>query len=121
LKLKLDENLGRRCQELLRSLGHDASTVAAQNLQSASDPVLIERCREEERCLVTLDMDFGNPLVFKPFKYPGIAVLRLRARASHGDLLMTTETLGRALLDADIRGKLWIVEYGRVRVYQPDQ
>jgi hypothetical protein len=32
MKLKLDENLGQRTSELLRSHGHDVSTVSAQDL-----------------------------------------------------------------------------------------
>jgi hypothetical protein len=121
LKLKLDENLGTRCDQLLRSLGHDPCTVAAQNLQGSHDRELIARCREDERYLVTLDMDFANPFGFKPADYHGIAVLRLPPQPDFADLAVAVETLGQALLTADIRGALWIVQSHRIRVYQPDQ
>ena len=71
MKLKLDENLGARCEQLLRSLGHDASTVPAQALQGATDLELIVKCRDDQRCLVTLDLDFANPFIFKPSEYSG--------------------------------------------------
>jgi len=82
VKLKLDENLGTRGKSVLVAAGHDACTVAEQSLTSFEDHAIIERCRLEDRCLVTLDLDFANPLVFQPSLYPGIAVLRTR-RTQH--------------------------------------
>ncbi|WP_448596809.1 DUF5615 family PIN-like protein, partial [Thermoleptolyngbya sp.] len=52
---------------------------------------------EEERCLVTLDLDFSNPLSFDPTQYSGIAVLQLPNQASHQDLLDAILTLIGAL------------------------
>ncbi len=118
MKFKLDENLGLRGQEILRAADHDVSTVAEQGMQQAPDAELIEHCRAEGRCLVTLDLDFSNPLVFLPSRYAGIAVLRLPARPSHSDLFRLVETLAATLEREQIDGKLWIVEPARVRIYQ---
>ncbi len=49
MKLKLDENLGRRPQELLREQGHDVATVAQESLSAASDETLIQTCRRDAR------------------------------------------------------------------------
>jgi len=117
MKLKLDENLGRRAAELLRGRGHDVRTVPDEHLGAAADEVLIQACRAERRCLVTLDLDFGNPFLFTPMEYAGIAVLRLPRKPSHSDLVETVETQVGALSHEDPGGRLWIVQKGRIRVY----
>jgi predicted nuclease of predicted toxin-antitoxin system len=121
MKVKLDENLGHQAEELLRKNGHDVQTVASQELWGSEDTPLIQTCRSEGRCLVTLDLEFANPLVFRPSEYEGIAVLRLPRKPSPDDLLDVIKTLAGALTREEIKGKLWTVQSGRVRVYQePD-
>lgn len=118
MKLKLDENLGSRLQQLFQQRGHEVVTVADEQLCSASDETLIRTCQRERRCLVTLDLDFGNPLVFKPSEYCGIAVLRLPPKSSHADLMAAVETLLGGLAKSEISGRLWLVQPGRIREYQ---
>ena len=60
MKIKLDENLGHRGAEILRAAGYSVTTVVEEGLSSASDGRLIEVCRSEGKCLVTLDLDCGD-------------------------------------------------------------
>jgi predicted nuclease of predicted toxin-antitoxin system len=120
MKLKLDENLSERGREILFAAGHDVATVASQSLQKAEDAKLIERCRREERALVSLDLDFANPLHFRPSDYSGIAILRLPRKPSREDLLKAVRTLAAGLEREKLDGKLWIIEAGRIRVFQEE-
>lgn len=120
MRLRLDENLGARVAELLREAGHDTATVPDQQMCSVGDVELITACRTEHRCLVTLDLDFANPLVFPPSRYPGIAVLRLPPKPTPDDVIESARTFIIALSNYEIAGKLWVVQRGRIREYRPE-
>jgi predicted nuclease of predicted toxin-antitoxin system len=117
LKLKLDENLGPSVAALFREAGHDVRLTREQGLGGREDSVLIEVCRVEERCLVTLDLDFGQILRFPPSRYAGIALLRLPVPMSQPGLQDAVHALLQGLEKRDIQGKLWIVARGKIREY----
>ena len=120
MQMKLDENLGQRGCNLFVDAGHDVTTVADQGLESTADHDLIEVCQAENRCLVTLDLDFSNPFIFPPEDYSGVAVIRLPRRPTPDDLFAAVETLIQGLDRDTIVGRLWIVERHRIRQYLPE-
>ena len=120
MRLKLDENLGTRIADIFRNSGHDTATVPDQSLGSSSDRELLEVCRVERRCLVTLDLGFANPIIFKPSGYSGIVVLRLPRKPSSEDLLAAVQTVIAGSALSEVYGKLWIAQRGRIREYQEE-
>jgi len=115
MKFKLDENFGTRTQHIFKKAEHDVQTVRQELLQGASDQCIYEVCCKERRCLVTLDLDFSEVTRFPPDKSCGIAVIRLPRNPS---LDLLEKLFLRATSQMPLEGELWIVEIGRIRIYQ---
>ena len=118
MKLKLDENLGRRWAKQLRDAGHDVHTIWDEQLSGASDPEVLAAAVDEARALVTIDLDFANPIRFPPSTTAGIAVLRLRDRTGRHDIDALISRFIQALEGSDPTGHLWIIDRDRVRQYE---
>lgn len=118
MKLKLDENFDVRILPLLVGAGHDVTTVPAQNLSGTSDGRLFQVVVAEQRALLTLDLDFANPLRFPTRGTAGVLVVR-----TPRPLLSLIESALRAALphvrEDRVHGKLWIIEPTRIREYSP--
>ena len=117
MRIKSDENIDVRLTALLKEAGHDAITVQEQVLLGIADRELYELCKAEGHTLVTLDLDFSNPLHFPPEGTPGFVVLR-----GPNQLFATMRILIETLIDALVKesplNKLWIVEPGRLRIHE---
>ena len=120
MKFKLDENFGTRTQHLFQAQGHDVETVLSEGLQGSPDERLLEISQNEQRCMVTLDMDFANVLHFPPYSTSGIAVIRLPKNPSLSALERLVSQFLQALESRSIEGKLWIVETGRIRIHDTE-
>lgn len=120
MRLKLDENLGIRWRDRLRVAGHDVDTVGEEGLKGAEDASVLEAAIEARRALVTLDLDFANPLRFPPHETHGIAVLRVKDRPGRQDLDQVVDRLIAGLSRGELDRHLWVVGPERIREYKAD-
>jgi len=112
VKIKLDENIGRRGLELLKASGHDVMTVWDQGLRSIPDEELFEICCAEDRALVTLDRDFGQVPRFPPAQSAGIVILEVGPRTTLQGIIERLRDFLAILATHSVAGALWIVEPG---------
>jgi predicted nuclease of predicted toxin-antitoxin system len=120
MKFKLDENFGTRAQKLFSDSGHDVQTVHNEGLQGCIDNHLFEVCCAEQRCLITLDMDFADVMRFPPDKSGGIVVIRAPKNPSILLLEQMITQFLQSLLQMSVKGRLWIVEIGRIRIHHSE-
>ena len=71
------------------------------------------------RVLLTLDLDFANPMRFPPANTSGIAVLRVRERPGRNDVDLVTRRLIFGLAAHNLKARLWVVEPAHIREYRP--
>jgi predicted nuclease of predicted toxin-antitoxin system len=114
LKFKIDENLPAECAVLLRDAGFGADTVADEHLTGAKDSVIAKKSCEEDRVLITLDLDFANVKAYPPMEHRGIIVIRLK-RLDKPTILALMPRIISSLGARTPSGELWIVESDRVR------
>lgn len=84
MRFKIDENMPLEAADLLRTAGHDASSVHEQALGGRPDGAIASTCRLEARVLITLDADFSDIRTYPPADYPGLIVLRLPKQSAPG-------------------------------------
>lgn len=117
-EIKADENLPSEVATAFREAGHDCHTVWDEQLQGSPDVVIAERCRAENRVLVTLDLDFANILSYPPGSHPGMIVLRPHS-ADPESILRVLSRVMQELAVEQVDGSLWICDDSTTRVRAP--
>ena len=126
MRIKLDESIGHATPRhatarRLRDDGHDVDTVRNENLAGAADDEVYAAAQSDRRALVTLDLDFANPLRFPPSAATGIIVLRIGEQQMQTNLDRCLDRLLLLLSDRAPEGRLWVVEPDRIREYKPPE
>lgn len=120
MRFKLDENLDPRLAPLIAGQKHDVESVSGEGLSGSPDEAIYNVCIREKRILVTLDLDFSNPFRFPPSPTEGIVVIR-PTRPTLSQIRAILVGVLPDLKRQSLRGRLWIVEPGRVRLYDPEE
>ncbi len=78
MKFKIDECLPKEYAHLLAQKGYDAETVFQEGLCGHSDAEIWLNAQQENRFLITCDLDFSDIRFYKPGKHAGILLFRLK-------------------------------------------
>jgi predicted nuclease of predicted toxin-antitoxin system len=118
MKLLLDQGLPRSAAALLCGMCIDAIHVADIGYAQAEDAEIIQRAKEENYVVATLDADFHALLALNEAIYPSVIRIRIeRLRAKQlTDLLLTVINECRDELE---QGSAITVEINRIRIRRP--
>ena len=78
MKFLADMGISPKTVAFLQSLGHDALHLHAQGLDRSPDSIILEKARNEQRILLTHDLDFGELIAASGTKLPSVVIFRLR-------------------------------------------
>jgi predicted nuclease of predicted toxin-antitoxin system len=115
MRIFCDENIMAETVRFLRSLGHDVSCVAEENLSGAEDAVVLAKATKEGRALLTYDADFSDLRTTSRTSHAGIIRLRLRDQTAEAVHPILGHGL-RLLSEKDIRRKLVTVSHRSIRI-----
>ncbi|MBD2608219.1 DUF5615 family PIN-like protein [Scytonema hofmannii FACHB-248] len=115
MKLLLDQGLPLSAAALLRDAGVDTTHVGEIGMCEAEDEEIIQRARDEERVVATLNADFHTLLALDEATSPSvirIRIERLRVQALTDLLLMAIAECEEELE----QGSAITVEPSRIRI-----
>ncbi len=115
MQFKIDENLPVEVAVALKDAGFNALTIHDQMMVGHTDPQIASICQQENRALVTLDLDFADIRTYPPDQYPGIIVLRPRNQAK-STLMSLVAQLIPLLSGESLENKLWILQETGLRI-----
>ncbi len=76
MKFLIDNNLSPLLADALKAAGHDAVHLRDLRMQAATDHVVLEHARADERILVSADTDFGGLLARSGASTPSVILIR---------------------------------------------
>ena len=91
MKFLIDNNLSPLLADALKAAGHDAVHLRDFGMQAATDDVVLEHARADERILVSADTDFGGLLARSGASTPSVILIRRlagRRAAEHAAIIL---------------------------------
>jgi predicted nuclease of predicted toxin-antitoxin system len=76
MKFLVDMPLSPALATWITDQGHDAVHAMDRGLDRASDNIIFERAREEQRVIITADLDYPRLLAFAHTEEPGLILFR---------------------------------------------
>ena len=116
MRFLTDNALSPLVAERLCEAGHNAVHVRAYDLQAATDEVIVERAREEQRIVVSADTDFATILALRLARQPSFVLFR-RGTERRPEQQAALLLANLAAIEDDLeRGAIVVLEPGRLRI-----
>jgi predicted nuclease of predicted toxin-antitoxin system len=115
LRFLADMGVSSRTVEWPSKNGHDAVHLRDEELQRLPNGEIFQKAANEDRIVLTFDLDFGEIVAFTRGSKPSVVVFRLRnTRTPH--VISRLETVLAASSSALQQGAVVVVEDGRHRI-----
>lgn len=116
MRFLVDNALSFLVAQLMREAGYDAVHVGDYDLGTASDEVILERARLEDRIIISADTDFGTLLAQMQTNKPSFILLRWpELRRAQDQVLVVLANLPSIEADLDA-GAVVVIEQLRIRI-----
>lgn len=79
MRFLVDMNVSPRVARWLREHGHDAVHLSDQHLGRLEDIPVFRKAMDEDRVVVTFDLEFGEIVALSGAERAGVMLLRLRS------------------------------------------
>lgn len=121
LRFKLDENFSHHLAKRFEEAGYDVETILDEQMSGAPDDNLFQTVIAEQRCLVTLDLDFANIIRYPTDGTAGIVVIRPNRPITLAVLESFTKQLLAEVAHQNPANCLWILEERKLRIRRPEK
>jgi len=112
----VDEDLPRIIDMVLEGLGWEVRDVRDTGFRGKSDEEIISFAKRSKAVLFSADWGFANIFRFPPKDYDGIVILNFPNEVSTNFMIRETQRALIKLPFKSFKGKLIIIEPGRVRI-----
>lgn len=115
MRFLLDMGIPHRSADLLISLGHDAVHLREVGLHRLPDRDIFRKAIDDERVILTHDLDFGEIMAISGGRLPSVVIFRLRDMR-HGNVDQYLERILKEHETALRQGAILSVTESRIRV-----
>lgn len=114
MKFLVDMPLSPELAVWLVRQGHDAVHAFEVGLDRASDAAILQRAWDEQRVVVTADLDYARLLAFEGAEGPGLILFR-GGNYSEQEIIERLRRAFETIPNEELPSSIVIVERGRIR------
>ncbi len=117
MKILVDMPVSPRTAEWLRNMGHDVVHARDIGMAKATDQEIMKKAKNDNRVILTLDLDFPQIISTTSAKSPGIILLRLE-KPNVENIQKHLGSLLKIKFPQDLKNSICVVEENRFRLHR---